>query len=107
MAIIQCIVCSKKISSKAETCNHCGAKLKGTTEEQLERATHIQKLKKNRRMQALSFLAIIVFVGGFLLKYFQPSGDGAVWDTVALYLMSAGFLGYIVLRVWTMFMKRK
>jgi len=107
MAIIQCIVCSKKISSKAETCNHCGAKLKGTTEEQLERATHIQKLKKNRRMQALSFLAIIVFVGGFLLKYFQPSGDGKVWDTVALYLMSAGFLGYIVLRVWAMFMKRK
>lgn len=107
MAIIQCIVCSKKVSSKAETCNYCGAKLKGTTEEQLERATHIQKIKKSRRIQALSFLAIIVFVGGVLLKYLQPSGEGAVWDTVAVYLISAGFLGYIVLRLWAMFTKRK
>lgn len=107
MAIIQCIVCGKKISSKAESCTHCGAKLKGTTEEQLERAAHLQRLRKNRRLQSLSFVAIIVFVVGFLLKFFPPAQDSKVWDTVSLYLLAAGFLGYVVLRLWIMFNKRK
>lgn len=106
MAIIQCIVCGKRISSKAETCTHCGAKLRGTTEEQLQRAAHIQKLKKNRRLQSLSFLAIIAFAAGFLLKFFPPA-QTEVWDKVALYLMAAGFIGYIVVRLWMMFNKRK
>ncbi|GAA4352639.1 hypothetical protein [Kangiella taiwanensis] len=107
MAIIQCIVCNKRISSKAETCSHCGAKLKGTTEEQLQRASHLQKLKKNRRLQSLSFLAVIAFAAGFLLKFFPPAQNSEVWEQVALYLMAAGFFGYIIIRVWMMFNKRK
>ncbi|PXF62654.1 hypothetical protein [Kangiella spongicola] len=107
MAIIQCIVCNKRISSKAESCSHCGARLKGSTEEQLERAAHIQKLKQNRRWQSASFLAVIAFAAGFLLKFFPVGEDPELWDKVALYLMAAGFFGYIVIRLWMMFNKRR
>ncbi|WP_223668935.1 hypothetical protein [Kangiella shandongensis] len=107
MAIIQCIVCGKRISNKAESCSHCGAKLKGSTEEQLERAAHLQRLRKNRRLQSLSFLAVIAFAAGFLLKFFTPAENSEIWGQVALYLMAAGFLGYVVMRVWIMLNKRK
>lgn len=107
MSIISCIVCNKRISSKAETCVHCGALLKGSTEEQLERAAHIEKLKKNRRLQSFSFLAILTFVAGFFLKYYHPSSNSALWEQASLYLIGAGFLGYVVLRVWIMFNKKK
>ncbi|AOE49725.1 zinc ribbon domain-containing protein [Kangiella sediminilitoris] len=107
MAIIQCIVCGKRISNKAESCSHCGAKLRGTTEEQLERAAHLQRLRKNRRLQSLSFIAVIAFAAGFLLKFFSPGDNVDIWEKVSLYLMAAGFLGYVVMRVWIMLNKRK
>ncbi|NVK21599.1 MAG: hypothetical protein HWD86_03705 [Kangiellaceae bacterium] len=105
MAIIRCIVCSKRISNKAETCMHCGAIMKGSSEEQLERAAHLQKLKKNRRIQSFSFLAILAFVLGFFLYYFKPS-DG-IWRQVSIYLLAIGFIGYIVSRAWILYNKKK
>ena len=107
MAIIQCIICGKRISSKAETCNHCGARLKGSTEEQLERAAHLQRLKKNSRLQAFSFIAVLLFAAGLLFWVYPMGEDTQFWQTVALYLMAAGFGGYLSLRVWIMMNKRK
>jgi hypothetical protein len=107
MAIIQCIICGKRISSKAESCTHCGALLKGSTEEQLERAAHLQRLKKNSRLQAFSFIAVLLFGAGLLFWVYPMSEDTEFWKQVAMYLMSAGFFGYISLRVWIMLNKRK
>ncbi|ACV26900.1 hypothetical protein [Kangiella koreensis] len=107
MSIISCIVCGKRISSKSEVCMHCGAVLKGTSEEQLERAIHIQKIKRSRRIQSFSFLAILLVAAGFLLNFVHPKENGAMWVTVSYYMIAAGFVGYIALRVWLMFLKKK
>ena len=107
MSIIRCIVCSKRISSKAEVCMHCGAVLKGTSEEQLERAIHIQKMKRSRRLQSLSFLAILLVAAGFLLNFVHPQDNAATWVTVSYYMIAAGFVGYVALRVWIMFLRKK
>ena len=107
MAIIQCIICNKRISSKAETCPHCGARLKGSTEEELERAAHLQKLRKNSRLQAFSFIAVLLFGAGLLFWVYPIGEDTKLWKQIAMYLMSAGFFGYISLRVWIMMNKKK
>lgn len=107
MSIIRCIVCSKRISSKSEVCMHCGAVLKGSSEEQLERAVHIQKLKRNRRLQSFSFLAILLFAAGFLLKFVHPEENAELWVLASHYMIAAGFIGYIALRVWIMFNRKK
>jgi len=86
---------------------HCGAVLKGTSEEQLERAMHIQKIKRSRRIQSFSFLAILLVAAGFLLNFVHPKESGAMWVTVSYYMIAAGFVGYIALRVWLMFLKKK
>ena len=107
MSIIRCIVCGKRISSKAEVCTHCGAVLKGSSEEQLERAVHIQKLKRNRRLQSYSFIAILLFAAGFLLKYVHPEDNAELWVLASHYMIAAGFIGYVAMRAWIMFNKKK
>ncbi|MCW8857586.1 MAG: hypothetical protein OQJ95_09510 [Kangiella sp.] len=107
MSIISCIVCGKRISSKSEVCTHCGAVLKGTSEEQLERAVHIQRIKRNRRLQSFSFIAILLFAAGFLLKFAHPESNAELWVLASHYMIAAGFIGYIALRVWIMFNKKK
>ena len=107
MSIISCIVCGKRISSKSEVCTHCGAVLKGTSEEQLERAVHIQRIKRNRRLQSFSFIAILLFAAGFLLKFAHPESNAELWVLASHYMFAAGFIGYIALRVWIMFNKKK
>lgn len=107
MSIIRCVVCGKRISSKAEVCTHCGAVLKGSSEEQLERAVHIERIKRSRRLQSLSFLAILLFAAGFLLKYVHPNENSDLWVLASHYMIAVGFVGYIALRVWIMFSRKK
>ncbi|NVJ67997.1 MAG: hypothetical protein HWE16_16040 [Gammaproteobacteria bacterium] len=121
MAIINCRVCKKKISSRADSCNYCGAIFSDEGEvTNLETTQMIQKMRKKSRIQTWSFLAMIVFVIGVLLWFFRL--DVTIWlnenfklgyradDQVmsfAKYTLALGFVGYIAARVMGFLNKKK
>ncbi|MRX26742.1 hypothetical protein [Kangiella sp. HZ709] len=121
MAIVNCRVCNKRISSRAESCSHCGALFSDEGEiTNLETTQMIQKMRKRSRIQTLSFLAIIVFLIGALLWLFrvditfylnQQFGLGYTSDNqimeVAKYTLALGFVGYIAARIMIYINKKK
>lgn len=121
MAIINCRVCNKRISSRAETCSHCGAIFSDEGEvTNLETTQLVQKMRKKARIQTLSFMAVIVFMIGVLLWYFEQevtlylntnyglgySFGNQVMD-VAKYVLALGFVGYVAARIMIYLNKKK
>ncbi len=121
MSIINCIVCGKKISSRAKSCSHCGAVFSQEGEiENLENAQVMQKLKKSSRLQTLSFISVIVFLLGILLWNFEGDITAYLNKTfdlklqfnnqvlnIARYVLALGFVGYIASRFMIYFNKKK
>ncbi len=121
MAIINCRVCKKRISSRAESCGHCGAIFSEEGEvTNLETTQLIQKMRKKSRIQTWSFLAMIVFIIGVLLWFFRlditlylnekfalgwTSGNQTL--SIAKYTLAAGFVGYVAARVMGFLNKKK
>lgn len=121
MAIINCRVCKKRISSRADSCSHCGAKFSDEGEvTNLETTEMIQKMRKRSRIQTISFVAVIVFMIGVLLWLFRSEvafylneqfglgfeGDKQVMN-FAKYILALGFVGYIGARIMIYLNKKK
>ncbi len=121
MAIINCRVCNKKISSRAESCSHCGALFSDEGDvTNLETTQMIQKMRKKSRIQTWSFIAMIVFIIGVLLWFFrvditfwlnQKFGLGYTSNNqvmnLAKYTLALGFVGYVAARVVGFLNKKK
>ena len=83
MAIVSCPSCNESISSKNKVCPHCDLQLGEVSEEQLARIAARKRVKKQQMFMNHSFLALILFLGGFLYLYSrQPVPDSIeMWLT--------------------------
>jgi len=107
MAVINCPNCQKKIPDKTKTCSHCQMDLTNADPEQLANLRKINIIKKSQSIMTLSFIAMLLFCGGFLFFYWYEVQPGS-WQYVAS-IASAfiGFCLYIVTRVQLLLLKRK
>ncbi|MGL5398661.1 MAG: zinc ribbon domain-containing protein, partial [Shewanella sp.] len=65
MALIECPVCRKRMSSKAPACPHCEAKTTGDNGS-IKRISHIQK---SSRLMNQSFMAMSLFIAGVVIWF--------------------------------------
>ncbi len=106
MAVINCPSCRKKISDKAKTCSHCEIDLVNLDEEKLTNLNKVNRINKSQQIMNVSFVAMLLFCGGFLFYYWQNVQPGT-WQ----YFLSAGstilgFVLYIFTRVQLILLKR-
>ncbi|RZM79973.1 zinc ribbon domain-containing protein [Pseudoalteromonas rubra] len=107
MAIAQCPSCNKPISSKHKTCPHCHFDVANMDEESLHRETVRRRIKKQQKIMNYSFLALILFLGGFLYLYWQQPVEGT-WEMLAAKgAIGVGLVWYLVNRVILVVLKKK
>jgi len=108
MAIINCPVCNKRISSVAESCEYCKTEFSDdTNDEQVLRTARNARFLKIQRLQNFSFLFIVLFTAGALLMYLGISEQNDTFNTGGRVMVALGFIGYVVTRVSLMLSKRK
>ncbi|WDD96651.1 zinc ribbon domain-containing protein [Thalassomonas actiniarum] len=104
MAVINCPSCNKKISDKAKTCSHCDVDL--SNQEQLNSIKRINRIKKSQTLMNYSFIAMLLFCGGFLFMFWQDVHPGSWQHTAAMTSTAVGFILYIFIRIRLIILKR-
>ncbi|WMS88005.1 hypothetical protein [Pleionea litopenaei] len=107
MTIIKCPECRNPISDKSAICVHCGFATKDATDEDIQRAARIVRLKRQQRMSMLVYTAMLVFVAGVLGVYFgrqRPTPELLIMGYIGLAL---GGVGYLAGRIFAIFDKRR
>lgn len=107
MALIDCPSCGKKISSKAQTCSHCGFAFGNASSEDLVRKQNLRKFQQIQSVQTQSMVAMLLFITGFAFMYWGGAQPGDTQHTVAIGCSVVGFGWYIINRVRLIFLKRK
>jgi len=106
MAVINCPSCKKKISDKAKTCSHCDIELGSIDEDKLAAIRQTNLIQKSQKLMNHSFIAMLMFCGGFLFIYWknlQPD----TWQYITASASTAlGFILYIVTRIRLIILKR-
>lgn len=106
MALIDCPSCNKKISDKAQECQHCGFSLGNASVEDIARKQNLNKYLKNQKIQTQSMIAMLLFVTGFGFMYWGGAVPGGLQYNLAIGLSVTGFVWYIVNRVRLILLKR-
>lgn len=107
MAVINCPHCKKKVSDKAETCSHCHSPISALDAEKRILIRKENFLKKNQQLTNHSFIAMLLFCGGFLFLYWH-SPQPESWQYQSAFASAClGFILYIVTRVRLILLKRK
>lgn len=106
MALIDCPSCGKRISDKAQSCQHCNFTLGEATSEDIARKQNLNKYLKGQRIQTQSMVAMLLFVAGFGFMYWGGAIPGELQHTIAIGITIIGFVWYIVNRVRLVFLKR-
>ena len=107
MAVINCASCGKKISDKAKTCGHCGLDLTGVDKNALSALATANRIKKSQALMNQSFVAMLLFCGGFLMLYMHNEEPDGWRYQVAVVSTVLGFILYIVNRVRLVILKHK
>jgi len=107
MAVINCPSCNKKISDKAKTCSHCNMSINALDENQRAAIELEQRLKKKQSLMNHSFIAMLLFCGGFLFLFWRNAQPGTWEYTVSIASTVLGFIFYLITRVRLIFLKRK
>ncbi len=105
MAIIQCPICQKRISSVAPMCPHCQSPLgQMTPTMRREKAKHQHKAQTKRAKQ-LSIWALAVTFAGAMLWWFE-AGQGWEWPPSiwAVTLLCLGLGAYLAGRGWLLWL---
>ena len=106
MAVINCPNCKKKISDKAKSCSHCQIDLNALDAEKIAQMKKVQKINKSQQIMTISFIAMLLFCGGFLAFYWYEVQPGS-WQYIAsLTTTFIGFVLYLVTRVQLILLKR-
>ncbi|MCU7998481.1 MULTISPECIES: zinc ribbon domain-containing protein [unclassified Shewanella] len=103
MALIECSVCRKRMSSKASSCPHCQAKTDGDNES-LSRISHIQK---SSSLMNQSFVAMTLFIAGVVIWFWGGEPAEGMRANIAGICFVFGFVGYLITRVRIVLHKRK
>lgn len=107
MAITSCPSCSKAISDKHPACPHCHEPLQNLDEEQRARLKSRRYVAKKQSLMNHSFIALIIFLGGFLYLYaYQPS-DESIEMNLTYGAITVGFVWYLVNRIRILLLKKK
>lgn len=106
MALIDCPSCSKKISDKAQSCQHCDFNLGTADTEDIARKQSLNRYLKNQKIQTQSMIAMLLFVTGFGFMYWGGAEPGGLQHNLAIGLSIVGFIWYIVNRVRLILLKR-
>lgn len=106
MAVIACPNCKKKISDKATSCSHCNLALGEIDASALSLLKKEKKIKQSQQLMNHSFIAMLLFCGGFLFLYWNNHQPGS-WQYMSAFASSVlGFIIYIVTRVRLILLKR-
>jgi hypothetical protein len=106
MALVNCPSCSKKISDKAQSCQHCDFTLGTVNAEDIERKQNLKKYLKSQNIQTQSMIAMLLFVAGFGFMYWGEAEPGGLQHNFAIGLALIGFVWYIVNRIRLIILKR-
>ncbi len=106
MALIDCPSCNKKISDKAQQCQHCDFVLGEASSEDIARKQNLNKFLKKQQVQTQSMIAMLLFVGGFGFMYWGGAAVDGVQYKMAMGVTIIGFVWYLVNRVRLVFLKR-
>ncbi|WP_448211596.1 hypothetical protein [Colwellia sp. MEBiC06753] len=107
MAVIHCPACSKKISDKSPACNYCGLALNELDKDKLATIEKENKIRKQQSLMNHSFIAMLLFCGGFLFLFWQNAQPGSWQYITAMTATFIGFILYLVTRVRIILLKRK
>lgn len=107
MAVINCPSCKKKISDKAAKCNHCDIDLSSLDSDKISSLNRVSLIHKTQRLMNYSFIAMLLFCGGFLFMYWDNVLPGTWQHNTAMASAVIGFIMYIVIRVMLLFTKHK
>jgi len=107
MAVIDCPSCKKKISDKAKTCSHCDMPIAGVDQEKLAFIKKTNAIKKQQNLMTHSFIAMLLFCGGFLFFYLKDAQPGTVEYFASIGSTALGFILYLTTRVRLLLLKRK
>ena len=106
MALIVCPSCSKKISDKAQNCQHCDFGLGAADAEDLARKQNLKMYLKNQNIQTQSMVAMLLFVAGFGFMYWGEAQPDGLQYNLAVGITIIGFVWYIANRVRLIMLKR-
>jgi len=107
MAVINCPSCKKKISDKAKQCSHCNAALTELDKEKLESLAKVDRIKQAQRLMNFSFIAMLLFCGGFLFMFWDNVMPGTWQHNAAMASTVIGFILYIIIRIMLLIAKYK
>ncbi|PMG28541.1 hypothetical protein BCU94_17825 [Shewanella sp. 10N.286.52.C2] len=103
MALIECPVCQKRISSKAKQCQYCKASADGDSDSK-RTISHIQK--SNKLMNQM-MLFLTLFIAGAVYGFWGGEVATGTDAYIAGSCFAFGFVGYIITRVISLIHKRK
>ena len=106
MAVINCPSCKKKISDKAKVCSHCQLDLSSLDADKIASLKQVSAVAKSQQLMNHSFIAMLLFCGGFLFLYSQDAQQGTWQYVTAITSTILGFVLYIVTRVRLLLAKR-
>ncbi len=107
MAIIRCPKCAKSISDKHQLCPHCYSNFGELSSEQVQQLQREQRIKKQHMFMNHSFLALILFLGGFFCLYFlQPQEKTLQWYAYTS-AIGIGCIWYLINRIILVTLKKK
>ena len=107
MALIDCPACKKKISSKAKQCNHCNLDMVNLDVDKVKQLNTVSNIQKQQQITTQSFVAMLLFCGGFLFSFWQNPPAGSTQQIIAITAACIGFVWYIINRVRLLVLKRK
>lgn len=106
MAVIACPSCKKKISDKASACSHCNMVLGEVDAAALALMKKEQQIKTSQQLMNHSFIAMLLFCGGFLSLYWNNAQPDS-WQYITAFTSTVlGFVLYIVTRIRLIIVKR-
>jgi len=107
MAIISCPSCQKQISDKATVCNHCDSDLGAQDSDVIASHNRVKRIKIAQSIQNQTFVALLLFVGGFSLWYWEDTIDDQWYNILGQSMIAVGFIWYLFNRVRLILNKRK
>jgi hypothetical protein len=105
MAVINCPNCKKKISDKAKSCSHCEIDLTKVDADKIASMKKVDKINQSQTLMNHSFIAMLLFCGGFLFLYWQDAQQGTWQYFTSIGSAVIGFILYIVTRVRLVMLK--
>ena len=106
MAVTNCPSCKKKISDKAKECSHCGLSLQDLDRDKIANLHNISRINQAQRLMNYSFIAMLLFCGGFLFMFWDNVDEGSWQHNLAMASTVIGFILYIIIRIRLLFFKR-